>query len=117
MKQVAWLLLVAVIAGIGYSLWRLRQVWRQRGMASEERYSKLLASTYAVPPAAPPALPAPDQAAMSRQKLLFEAAAKAGEPALSIQLYARLLSRYPESSFVAQARAAVEIQKKKFSKP
>jgi hypothetical protein len=120
MKQVAWLLLVAVIAGIGYSLWRLRQVWRQRGMASEERYSKLLASTYAVPQAAPAALPAPDQAALSKQRLLLEAASKAGEagePALSIQLYARLLSRYPESSFVAQARAAVEVQKKKFSKP
>ena len=39
-----------------------------------------------------------DSAALAQQKLLFEAAAKAGEagePVLSIQLYARLLARYP----------------------
>ena len=112
MKQVAWLLLVAVMAGIVYSLWRFRQVWRQRSQSSEERYSRLLASTYT----APSAQPAQDVAALSQQKLLLEAASKAGEAgeaALSIQLYAKLLSRYPESSFAGQARAAVEAQKKK----
>lgn len=53
------------------------------------------------------------------QKLLFEAAHKAGEagePALAIQLYARLLARFPHSAFAAQARAAVEAQKRKLSK-
>ena len=56
---------------------------------------------------------------LPQQKLLLEAATKAGEagePALSIQLYARLLSRYPESAFAAQARAAVEAQKRKLAK-
>ena len=118
MKQLAWLLLIAALTGIVYSLWRLRQVWRQRRAASEERYSKLLASTYTAPPPAPSVPPAPDQAALSQQRLLLEAASKAGEAgeaALSIQLYARLLSRYPESSFAGQARAAVEAQKKKIA--
>ena len=60
------------------------------------------------------------QPSSRQQKLLFEAAAKAGEagePALSIQLYARLIARYPDSAFVAQARAAVEAQKSKLAKP
>ena len=55
---------------------------------------------------------------MAQQKLLFEAAAKAGEAGeavLSIQLYARLLARYPDSTFASQARAAVEAQKKKLA--
>jgi hypothetical protein len=50
--------------------------------------------------------------------MLLEAAAKAaeaGEPALSIQLYARLLSRFPQTVLATQARAAVEAQKKKLS--
>jgi hypothetical protein len=55
------------------------------------------------------------------QRLLLEAGAKAGEagePALSIQLYAKLLTRYPNCTFAQQARAALETQKKKLaSKP
>ncbi len=50
--------------------------------------------------------------------MLFEAAGKAGqagEPALSIQLYARLIARYPQSALVGQARAAVDSHKKKLS--
>ena len=56
---------------------------------------------------------------LAQQKLLFEAAHKAGEagePALAIQLYARLLARYPASAFAPQARAAVEALKKKLVK-
>jgi hypothetical protein len=73
------------------------------------------------PPAAMPAMPATAApgTALAQQKLLFEAAHKAGEagePALAIQLYARLLSRYPDCGFVAQARAAAETQKKKLAK-
>ena len=111
MKQIAWLLFVAIIAGVGYALWRVRQVWRERARASEARFASMLASTYAVPSTQ-------DMAALSQQKLLLEAASKAGEAgeaALSIQLYAKLLSRYPESSFAGQARAAVEAQKKKIA--
>jgi hypothetical protein len=56
---------------------------------------------------------------LAKQRLLFDAAAKAGEagePVLSIQLYARLLARYPDSTFASQARAAVEMQKKYLTK-
>jgi hypothetical protein len=56
---------------------------------------------------------------LAKQRLLFDAAAKAGEagePVLSIQLYARLLARYPDSTFASQARAAVELQKKNLTK-
>ena len=56
---------------------------------------------------------------LAKQRLLFDAAAKAGEagePVLSIQLYARLLARYPESTFASRARAAVEMQKKNLTK-
>ena len=56
---------------------------------------------------------------LAKQRLLFDAAAKAGEagePVLSIQLYARLLARYPESVLASQARAAVELQKKNLTK-
>jgi len=56
---------------------------------------------------------------LAKQRLLLEAAAKAGEagePVLSIQLYARLLARYPDSTFSSTARAAVEMQKKNLTK-
>jgi outer membrane protein assembly factor BamD (BamD/ComL family) len=67
-----------------------------------------------------PAVVPPPVSDLPQQKLLFEAAAKAaeaGEPVLSIQLYARLLARFPDSAFAAQARAAVEAQKLKLAKP
>ena len=44
-------------------------------------------------------------------------AGEAGEPVLSIQLYARLLARYPDSALGEEARAAVEAQKKKIATP
>ena len=53
------------------------------------------------------------------QKLLLEAASKAGEagePALSLQLYARLIARYPEGPFSTQALAAVEALKSKLAR-
>jgi hypothetical protein len=56
---------------------------------------------------------------LAKQRLLFDAAFKAGEagePVLSIQLYARLLARYPDSAFASQARAAVEAQKRHLTK-
>ena len=62
------------------------------------------------------AKPGNDEAGLAQQKLLFEAATKAGEAGeavLSIQLYARLVARYPHSALGAQARQAVEAQKKK----
>ena len=72
-----------------------------------------------VGPEPPPAQPAPE-ATLAVQKMLFEAAAKAadaGEPALSIQLYARLIARFPRSAFIEQARGAVQAQKERLAKP
>jgi hypothetical protein len=121
MNTVAWLFIIGIIAGLGFWLWRWKQAWTERQRAAEERYSSLLVSAHVAPGApAAAAVPKPDAAGAAMQKLLFDAAAKAGEagePVLSIQLYAKLLSRYPASAFAAQVRAAVEVQKKKLAKP
>jgi len=109
MELLFWVLLIAggVGAGVWFRTWRRRQAEREQ--AAEQRLAAFVTQSK---PAAPVADPA--------QKLLFDAAAKAGdanEPVLSIQLYARLLSRFPGSAFAEQARAAVEAQKKKVAKP
>jgi hypothetical protein len=117
-KTVIWLLMLGAAAAIGYGIWRWRERLLERQRAAEERFASFVAQAR---PAAP-AVQAPKAEAvpgLPQQKLLFEAAARAGEagePALSIQLYARLLSRFPETAFAAQARAAVEAQKKKLIK-
>jgi hypothetical protein len=116
MKTLAWLMVIGALGGIGYSLWRLRLGWLERQRTAEQRLSSLIVSAQA--PVAPVPVPKADLAGIAVQKLLFESASKAaaaGEPALSIQLYARLLSRFPESAFAEQARAAVEAQKKQLS--
>jgi len=116
MKTLAWLIVIGALAGIGYYLWRLRRSWLDRQRTAEQRLSSLVVSAQA-PVAAVP-VPRTDVAGIAIQKLLLEAASKAaeaGEPALSIQLYAKLLSRFPESALADQARAAVEVQKKKLS--
>ena len=123
-----WLLLMAFAAAIGYALWRGKRHWAERKRAEDERLASFMAQ--ALPAAQTPsaaqtlptaqAMPQAIDAALPQQKLLFESAAKAaqaGEAALSIQLYARLLSRYPDSAFAGQARAAVEEQKKKLARP
>ena len=129
MKSMVWFVALAAIAGIVYGLWRLRTKWEERNRASDDRMASFMAQALpggVVPAAAAltPKIVAPKVAApkiddgMAQQRLLLEAASKAGEagePALSIQLYARLLSRYPQSSFAPQARAAVEAQKKKLA--
>jgi hypothetical protein len=125
MKLMVWLLTLAAIGVLGYVLWAWRKRWRDHQRASEQRLATFLAQTR---PAAPPAAALPVMGAekaaadpsVPQQKLLLEAAAKAGEagePALSIQLYARLIARYPNSAFGAQARAAVEAQKKRIGTP
>jgi len=129
MKAMVWFISLAAIAGIVYGLWRLREKWEERRRASEDRFATFIAQ--ALPggaPAAPkvagaPAVPpivaeAKANKDAANQRLLLEAASKAGEagePALSIQLYAKLLSRYPQTSFADQARAAVQVQKKKLA--
>ena len=114
MKHVVWLIALAAIAGIVYGIWRMRAKMEEQSRASEARMASFMANTL-------PAAPAPKEKAADvvvQQRLLLEAAStagEAGEPALSIQLYARLLTRYPQTSFADQARAAVEAQKKKLA--
>jgi hypothetical protein len=122
MKIISWLLLIAVAAGIGFMLWRWRRREEERERAAEERMTSFMAqarpATQAMPAA--PAIPQTTHAGtLLQEKLLLDAASKAGEAgeaALSIQLYARLLARYPDSSFAGQARTAVGEQKKKLAR-
>jgi hypothetical protein len=114
MKFFFWALCIAAVGGLAYAVhaWRKRAEELQR--ASERRMTAFLAEARAA------ARANPEAALLAQQRLLLEAATKAaeaGEPALSIQLYARLIARYPESAFVAQARAAVEAQKKNIPRP
>jgi hypothetical protein len=122
-----FLLAIFVIAlAAGGLIWYSAKRWKEREAGEEERMAALLAAARGnakpeVPPAATPAPPAATVPAdgLGQQKLLFEAAHKAGEagePALAIQLYARLLARYPATSFADQARARVEAEKKKLAK-
>ena len=126
MTQVIWLVLLALAAGFVYAFWKLRQRAVERRRASEERMAAFMAQARRAAPApqAPaPQAPAPAPVAdptLPQQKLLLEAAAKAaeaGESALAIQLYARLVARFPASGFATQARNAVEALKKKLAKP
>jgi hypothetical protein len=133
MRQLVWIVLIGIAAALVYGLMVMRRRWAERERAAEERFtafmSKTLPQTSAgkTPPAPaaprPLEIPAPvktDAAASHQQLLLLEAASKAGEAgeaALSIQLYARLLARYPDSALGTQARAAIEAQKKKLAKP
>ena len=120
MKLISWLIVISAIGGIALFFWKARERMRERARASEERFAAMMAEARpAQAPSNPPAAPAPNPVS-PEQRLLFDAAGKAaeaGEPALSIQLYARLLARYPQSAFGAQARAAVELQKQRLAKP
>ena len=121
MKHVFAFLLIAGAAGLAFWFWRAYQHFAERSRASDQRFASAMTdvmSTKAVAPLLPPK-PAQDLAGIAQQKLLYEAASKAGEagePVLSIQLYARLIARYPDSALSTQARAAVEAQKKKLTK-
>jgi hypothetical protein len=121
MTVVAWMLGALIAAGLGYAAWRGRAQWLERKRAAEERMASFVAQAAPQVHAAAAAAPQPaiDSLAASQQKLLLDAASKAGEagePVLAIQLYARLLSRYPNTAFAGQARAAVAAQKKKLAK-
>ena len=124
MKGIVWFVLIAILGAIVWLIGRARRKWRQRQEASEARLASFIAQasplplasavTIAAPTVAPPAAPV----IAPQERLLLDAAAnagEAGEPVLSIQLYAKLLSRYPQTQFASQARAAVEVQKKKLA--
>jgi hypothetical protein len=138
MRQLVWIILVGIAAALLYGIIAMRRRWAERERASEERFAAFMSKTLpqkeapaaaplvapvapqAARPAAPVAAPRTDAAASHQQLLLLEAAGKAGEAgeaALSIQLYARLLARYPDSALAGQARAAVEEQKRRLGKP
>ena len=113
MKLFAWALFIAAVAGLAWGIARWRRRSEELQRASEQRMSAFLAEARSA------VKPNPDAAAVAAQRLLFDAAAKAaqaGEPVLSIQLYARLLARYPGSALAEQARSAVEAQKKNLTK-
>jgi hypothetical protein len=118
MKALVWFAVMGVVAGLTYLIVRWRRQWAERAQAAEQRMAMLIAQAK---PSVPTVSAAPQPAVIAPQeRLLLEAATKAGEagePVLCIQLYAKLLSRYPQTSFAAQARAAVEVQKKKLAKP
>jgi len=127
MKTMFWLATIGFVIAIVLTARLVLRKFEARRRAEEARAMELLAQASAAvapksPEAAaatvPPVLP-PSGEAVGPQKLLFESAHKAGEagePALAIQLYARLLVRYPQTAFAEQARAAVEAQKKKLAK-
>jgi 3-deoxy-D-manno-octulosonic-acid transferase len=118
MKQFVVVVMLGAFAALVFFFWLRFRAWTERQRASEQRFAGLIDQVR--PPAAPAAAPAPPDPTIAQQKLLLEAASKAGEAGevvLSIQLYARLLARYPQSAFGTQARAAVEAQKKKLVKP
>lgn len=109
-------LISLIAAAAGYWIWHRVREYRERQEASEARMAGFVAQSMG---AARPAVMAAPEGELVQQRLLMEAAAKAGEAGeavLAIQLYARLIARYPASGFVAQARAAVEAQKKRLGK-
>ena len=115
MKGFAWFLVIGLVGAFVYFFMRWREKWADRQRASEVRFATFIAGARPAAPAAP-ALPV---TADPKERLLLEAAAKAGEagePVLCIQLYAKLLSRFPQTQFASQARAAVELQKKKLAR-
>ncbi len=111
MRIVVWMLGLVILAVAAYAIRRAYAQWTERSRASEARMASLLAEMKGSVPAAVKEAP--------EERLLFDAAAKsaqAGEPVLAIQLYARLLSRYPQSALAGPARTAVAEQKTKLAK-
>ena len=125
MKGLFWLVVCGFVLTAAGIVWYVLRKFKERQLAEEARMASFLAASAGKArlveafPSPPPAVVAPAGDSLAQQKLLFEAAHKAGEagePALAIQLYARLLARYPSSAFVPQARTAAEALKKKLVK-
>ena len=123
MMLVAWMLGLLIAGGFGYATWRAHGQYVERKRAAEERMAAFVVQARTVPTPAPAAAPAPaappQRQQVPEERLLFDAATKAGqagEPVLAIQLYARLLSRYPQTALATDVRAAVAAQKAKLAK-
>lgn len=125
MRGLSWFIVIAVVGGIVWYVVRLRRQFVERQEDAEARMMTMVAQARPATVAAPllppvPSAEAPPPAEAPQERLLFDAAHKAGEagePVLAIQLYAKLLSRFPKTIFTARARSAVEEQKKKLAKP
>jgi hypothetical protein len=127
MNMLFWLAVLVFAAALAWLVWFTRRKAEERRLAEAARAAAFLsdlgpaaksghAPAVAHPAPAPVAAPIGD---IALQKLLFEAAHKAGEagePALAIQLYARLLARYPATGFAEPARAAAAALKQKLVK-
>jgi hypothetical protein len=120
-----WLAVLGFVVAAALIVRYVLRSYAERERAAEARAAELLVQMAGARPAtaapAPVAMAAPAQGqnALETQKLLFDAARKAGdagEPALAIQLYGRLLARFPDSAFASEVRAAAEAQKKKLIK-
>lgn len=130
MQGMFWLAILGFAAVITWAVWHSRRKLAALRHAEEERFAAFMAQstgraapgTAIEPPPATPTVPSTPPVAtngLAQQKLLFEAAHKAGEagePALAFQLYARLIARYPDSTFADQARAEAQAQKRKLAK-
>jgi TolA-binding protein len=106
-KALLWLLLIAFAATAAIWLRQARRSLADRRRAEEARAAEFMAQAVARPQGAA-RQPSP------QERLLFDAAAKAGEAgeaAIAIQLLARLVARYPDGALDAQARSAVEAHK------
>jgi len=126
MKTLFWLAVVGSVVVLAFIARYVTRRISDKERASEARAAEFMAqmagaklASTSLPAAivpAPAMAAAPRPGALETQKLLFEAARKAGdagEPALAVQLYERLLARFPDSGFASEARAAAEAQKKK----
>ena len=110
-KGLVWLLGFACLLVVGWAVWRARAKLAESRQAEEARAASFLAQAVARP-AAGASAPAPQEA------LLFEAggkAAQAGEPALAIQLYAKLIARFPAGPLAEKARAAAMAEKQRLA--
>jgi hypothetical protein len=111
MQGLIWILVLALAGGVAWAVWRARRRLEDQQRAEAARTAAFLAQALQRPRDGP-------AAAAPQERLLFDAAAKAGEAgeaALAFQLYARLVARFPQSALVAQARAAAESEKKKIA--
>jgi hypothetical protein len=130
MNKLFWLVVLVFAAALAWLVWYVRRKAQQRRLAEEARAAAFLSdlgpaakdihAPAAAHPAPAPISPVPAPVGdLALQKLLFEAAHKAGEAgeaALAIQLYARLLARYPATSFAEPARGAAAALKRKLVK-
>jgi TolA-binding protein len=120
MRVLFWVIVAGFVALCVGLVWYVRRRLAERRQAEEARMAAFVSGLAPAPAQPAAAVPAPGtDNDLAAQKLLFEAAHKAGEagePAIAIQLYARLLARYPASPFAAEARTAVQAQKRKLAK-